>query len=53
MIVPAALVAAATEAAEEHHELPLDAWVYPLIAAVIFFVLFLLTYAFRNVASKH
>lgn len=53
MIVPAALVAATTEAAAETHELPLQPWVYPLIAGSLFFVLFLATYAFRNVASKH
>lgn len=53
MFVPTALVAAATEAAEEHHELPLDNWVYPVIAGVLFFALFLLTYAFRNVSHNH
>ncbi|MBT0773547.1 hypothetical protein KIH74_31670 [Kineosporia sp. J2-2] len=53
MSVPAALVTAAVEATEEHHELPLDNWVYPVIAASAFFVLFLLTYAFRNVSNKH
>ena len=53
MIVPAALVAAATEAAEEHHDLPLEAWAYPLIAGGLFFLLFLTTWAFRNVANKH
>lgn len=53
MNVPAALVAAATEGAEVHHELPMEPWVYPLIAGALFFVLFLATWAFRNVASKH
>jgi hypothetical protein len=53
MTVPHALLAAATEAAEETHELPLEPWVYPLIAGALFFVLFLATYAFRNVSSKH
>ncbi|GAA3622863.1 MULTISPECIES: hypothetical protein [Kineosporia] len=53
MTVPAAFVSAATEAAEEHIDLPLDAWVYPLIAGALFFTLFLLTYSFRNVARKH
>jgi len=53
MNVHPALIAAATEAADEHRDLPLDNWVYPLIAATIFFVLFLLTWAFRSVSNKH
>ncbi|GAB3240631.1 hypothetical protein [Kineosporia babensis] len=52
MIVSSALFAAATEHAEAHHELPMPYWAYPAIAAVVFFVLFLLTYAFRNVSNK-
>ncbi len=52
MYVSSALVAAATEHAEVHHELPMPYWAYPAITAVVFFVLFLLTYAFRNVANK-
>ncbi len=53
MNVPFSLVTAATEATSEHRDLPLDNWVYPLIAASIFFVLFLVTWAFRNVANNH
>jgi hypothetical protein len=53
MNVPVTLVAAATEATSEHRDLPLDNWVYPVIAGSIFFVLFLITWAFRNVANKH
>ena len=53
MNVPVTLVSAATEAASEHRDLPLDNWVYPVIAGVIFFALFLLTWAFRNVSNNH
>jgi len=53
MMVSAALIAAATEASEETHDLPLPVWMFPVIAAGLFFVLFLLTWAFRNVSNKH
>jgi hypothetical protein len=46
-----ALTAAA--ATEDHRHLPLPTWGYPLIAAGIFFVLFLLTWSFRSMGSKH
>lgn len=53
MMVSAALIAAATEAAEETTELPLPAWAFAIVAGVVFFALFLLTWAFRNVSNNH
>jgi hypothetical protein len=46
-----ALVAAETAEKKEHF--PLPPWGYAAIAVGIFFVLFLITWSFRSVGSKH
>jgi hypothetical protein len=43
----------AAKATEDHRDLPLPTWGYPLIGAAFFFVLFLLTWSFRSVSNKH
>ena len=52
-MVPRALVAAAEVAGEHHTELPMPPEAYGAIALGGFFVLFLVTWAFRSVSTKH
>jgi len=51
--MPSWFLAAATESAEAHRELPLPAEAYGLIALAAFAGLFCLTWAFRSIATKH
>jgi hypothetical protein len=47
------LALAAADTAEKHEHFPLPPWGYALIALAIFFVLFLATWSFRSVGTKH
>jgi cytochrome c biogenesis protein CcdA len=40
-------------AAEAHVELPMPTWMYALIAAIIFILLGLATFSYRDVANRH
>lgn len=52
-MVPQVLVAAAEVAGEHHTELPMPPLAYGAIAMAGFVVLFLVTWAFRGVSTKH
>jgi hypothetical protein len=46
-------LAAATQAAEEHRDLPMPAWAFGVTALAVFFVLFAFTWSFRSVGNRH
>jgi heme/copper-type cytochrome/quinol oxidase subunit 2 len=49
----ASVLVAAAEAVEEHRDLPMPAWAFGAIAIGVFFALFLVTWSFKSVGTKH
>ena len=46
-------LATAAQTAEKPRHLPLPPWGFSLIAFSVFFLLFLITWAFRSVGNRH
>jgi hypothetical protein len=46
-------LATAADSAEKQRHLPLPPWGYAAIALTIFFTLFLFTWSFRSIATRH